>query len=89
MSKLSWREQLTEMGGYEKAGNMRDEIPADTSKLEESFSRLPQLTYEEKAALNEIPDNAVSHWVQGEKWDFEKQTWIRFPVRDLRLDTDP
>jgi len=42
-------------------------------------AKLPQLTNEEKLALNKIPDDAVSHWVQGEKWDFEKEIWIRPP----------
>ncbi len=62
---------------------MDDRIPADTSRLEESFDRLPQLTDDERAALDEIPDDAVSHWWNGEKWDFDKKVWIPFHVTDL------
>ena len=64
---------------------MTDKIPADTSKLENSFiglaaallrkHHLPELTDEDKAALESIPDDAVSHWLDGEKWDFKTKTW--------------
>ncbi len=37
---------------------------------------LPQLTSEERAALEEMPDDAVSHWRRGEKWDFNKKEWV-------------
>ena len=29
---------------------------------------LPELTVQEQAALDSIPDDAVKHWWQGEKW---------------------
>ncbi len=38
---------------------------------------LPELTDADLAALESIPDDAVSHWCNGEMWDFEKKTWIR------------
>ena len=38
---------------------------------------LPKLTDKEKAALDEIPDDAVSHWLNGEKWDFKAKAWIQ------------
>lgn len=57
---------------------MNDDIPANTSKLEESFHQLPQLTDDDRAALESMPDDAVSHWAQGEKWDFKKRVWVRF-----------
>ena len=47
---------------------MTDKIPAE-------------LTDDERAALESIPDDAVSHWWNGEKWDFEKKVWIPFHVR--------
>ncbi len=37
---------------------------------------LPQLTEEERAALESIPDDALSHWWRGEKWDFKKKEWV-------------
>ena len=36
---------------------------------------LPELTDDERAALESIPDDAVSHWWRGEKWDFQKKAW--------------
>ncbi len=39
---------------------------------------LPELTADDRAALESIPDDAVSHWYQGEKWDFERKIWIPF-----------
>ena len=41
-----------------------------------SLDDLPELTAEERAALAEMPDDAVSHWRRGEKWDFAKNEWV-------------
>lgn len=43
------------------------------------IDNLPELTDGERAVLDSIPDDAVSHWFQGEKWDFEKKKWILTP----------
>ena len=37
---------------------------------------LPQLTDEERAALDEMPEDAVAHWWRGERWDFTKKAWV-------------
>ncbi len=42
----------------------------------DSNDDLPELTDDELAALESIPDDAVSHWWNDEKWDFEKKAWI-------------
>ena len=42
---------------------------------EQSPDNLPQLTDDDRAALESIPDDAVSHWWRGEKWNFEKKIW--------------
>jgi len=41
--------------------------------------KLPELTEEERAALDAMPDDAVEHWMRGEKWDFETKEWIDQP----------
>jgi hypothetical protein len=41
----------------------------------EKLMGLPELTTEEKAALDQIPDDAVDHWLKGEKWDFKTKQW--------------
>ena len=41
------------------------------------LDQLPKLTDDEKAALDSIPDDAVSHWQKGEKWDFDAKAWIQ------------
>lgn len=45
-------------------------------QLNDFSDDLPELTDDERAALESIPDDAVSHWWRGEKWDFKKKTWI-------------
>ena len=40
---------------------------------------LPELTDDDLEALESMPDDAVSHWQRGEKWDFEKEIWIPAP----------
>ena len=50
-----------------------------TSAMTDEFDLpddLPQLTDEDKAALDQFPDNAVFHWWNGEKWDFDLKVWI-------------
>jgi len=42
----------------------------------EDLNELRELTDDERAALESIPDDAVSHWCQGEMWDFKKKTWL-------------
>jgi len=37
---------------------------------------LPELTDADRAALGSIPEDAVSHWWRGERWDFKTKTWI-------------
>ena len=36
----------------------------------------PELTAEDRVALNGIPADAVKHWWRGERWDFEKKEWV-------------
>ena len=65
-----------------KIGSTENAIRADTSMLEKSFDRLPKLTADEHAALDQIPDDAVTHWCRGEKWDFDKKVWIPTDVTE-------
>jgi len=41
-----------------------------------SLSDLPELTPEERAAMDAIPRDAVRHWLRGERFDFEFKQWI-------------
>ncbi len=55
----------TQSGMDRKPMNVEGDFPDD----------LPELTDAERAALDSIPDDAVSHWWYGEKWNFETKTW--------------
>jgi hypothetical protein len=55
--------------GYPLAGG-------DCANCCDSFNDLPELTDEERAALDALPADAVDHWIKGEKWDGSK--WIPF-----------
>lgn len=39
-------------------------------------TELPELTEEERKHMDEIPADAVSHWLRGERYDFKNKQWI-------------
>lgn len=45
-------------------------------EIKQPAEELAGLTTEDQAALDAMPNDAVEHWLRGEKWDFEKKKWL-------------
>jgi len=48
---------------------------------------LPELTPEEQAALD-FPDDAVEHWMRGEKFDTKLGTWRDLEQENSKLEAE-
>ena len=61
-------------------------IHEEVELMKRRLSRLdlPELTDAERAALDQFPDDAVSHWRNGEKWNFGLKRWV--PCHAIRLE---
>jgi hypothetical protein len=50
---------------------------------------LNDLTEDELAALDDIPPDAVDHWLKGELWDSKTKTWKQREAAEVQPTTGP